>query len=191
MLSTFRLNKAYRTIEQTCLASGETDPLTLALAIMAKQPIAVNGPEHHFLVPAVLLTCCLNVQGRRDELPEKLKTARKRAKTVPGGNCGNCGTCGAAVGTGIFISVFTGTDPFTEGEAWKNCNMMTSKSLEAIAGFGGPRCCKRDSYTALRTAAAFLKENYQIELPLHDVKCPFSGKNEECKKEACPYYPKK
>ncbi len=42
-------------IERLCLAGNHTDPLALANGLMAASPLAMHGPEHHFLVPAVLL----------------------------------------------------------------------------------------------------------------------------------------
>jgi ACR3 family arsenite transporter len=185
----FVMSDAYECIESVCAASKETDPLKLALSLMAKKQIRVNGPEHHFLIPAVLLTCYYNAKGQHEALTEKLAIAKGRAKKVPGGFCGNCGDCGAAVGTGIFTSIITGSDPFTEGDAWGLCNLMTSKSLAAIASYGGPRCCKRDSFTALLCATDFLKEKFNMALPVSAVHCPFSKKNEECKGTACPYFP--
>jgi hypothetical protein len=65
---------------------------------------------------------------------------------------------------------------------------MTSKSLEVIANNGGPRCCKRDSYAAIETAVEFVKDNFDVEIPISKVDCQFSPMNRECKKQDCGYF---
>ena len=74
----------------------------------------MHGPEHHFLIPAVLLSAFYNVSGEPGEKEKKIKQARKRAENVLGGFCGFYGDCGAAVGTGIFVSVITGATPLSQ-----------------------------------------------------------------------------
>ena len=65
---------------------------------------------------------------------------------------------------------------------------MTSKSLSNIADFGGPRCCKRDSYLSILTAVDFVKENFGIQLEKEEVKCEYSDLNKQCIKDKCPFY---
>jgi hypothetical protein len=68
-------------------------------------------------------------------------------------------------------------------------NLMTSESLRVIANLGGPRCCKRDVFLALRAAAAFLDKELYVALPVEElVVCEFSALNRECLKEACPFF---
>lgn len=118
-----------------------------------------------------------------------LEEMRNRGTQVPGGICGLWGTCGAAVSTGIFISLITGASPLS-GKEWGLCNEMTSRSLGAIAKTGGPRCCKRDSYTAILQAVDFVGEKFGIwmERPKKTV-CGLYDRNEQCLKEKCPYNP--
>ena len=122
------------------------------------------------------------------ERAKKIEIARRRAEDVKGGFCGFCGTCGAAVGTGIFLSVLTGTSPLSKAE-WRLSNLMTAESLLAIANHGGPRCCKRDTFLALRTAVSFVQRELHIELDGEQpVVCEFSALNKECTKGECPFY---
>ena len=66
---------------------------------------------------------------------------------------------------------------------------MTARSLMAIARHGGPRCCKRDSWLAIRTAVTFLEERFGLALPLEGaVRCEFSDINRECLLKECPFY---
>nr|WP_292491793.1 DUF5714 domain-containing protein [Methanoculleus sp. 10] len=53
----------------------------------------------------------------------------------------------------------------------------------------GPRCCKRDSWLAIRTAVTFLSERFGVTLPVLDtVRCEFGDINRECLREACPFH---
>jgi hypothetical protein len=66
---------------------------------------------------------------------------------------------------------------------------MTSESLRAIANLGGPRCCKRDVFLALREAVAFLNQELAVALPAEEpVVCEFSALNRDCLKETCPFF---
>ncbi len=64
----------------------------------------MHGPEHHFLVPAVLLASYYDKPAFSEERASKIKEARRRAKAVLGGFCDSHGNCGAAVGVGIYPS---------------------------------------------------------------------------------------
>lgn len=179
---------AFRFIEQSCLQSEALNPLELALLLMASPSIKMHGPEHHYLVPAVLLTAYYNYNGKSEKKAEMLELARQRAAKVPGGFCGFYGNCGAAVGTGLFISLITGSTPLSK-ESWAQAHLMTSKSLASMAESGGPRCCKRDSFLAIIEAAHFLKESFEIVLPLkEDIVCPFKHLNSECLGKRCRFF---
>jgi hypothetical protein len=148
----------------------------------------MHGPEHHFLVPAVLLSAYYNVTGEKDKKEEKIRLAQKRAISVLGGFCGYQGDCGAAVGVGIFVSVMTGSNPLSTNE-WRLSNLATGRSLITIAEHGGPRCCKRNSFLAILEATKFVQENFKVALPTSiDITCDFNHLNKECIKEKCLFY---
>ncbi|QQO09153.1 DUF5714 domain-containing protein [Breznakiella homolactica] len=174
-------------IETYCLSSTETNPVILINTIMKNPKIKMHGPEHHFLVPAVLLTVFYNAAGDHAVLGGKLAVARKRAQVIPGGFCGFYGNCGAGVGTGIFMSIITDATPLST-DAWRLSNLMTARSLENIACHGGPRCCKRDSFLALESAVQFFRENMGVNLPMDTIVCGFSAKNRDCKKQDCVFF---
>ncbi len=178
-------------IEQYCLKSTSADPVEMAIHLMHHPRVKMHGPEHHFLVPAVLISACHNVaHGDRAGKEGDLRKARQRAEKVPGGFCGFYGDCGAAVGTGIAVSVLTGATPLSRKE-WRLANLMTAKSLFAIAAHGGPRCCKRNSFLAIREAVSFLQESPGISLsPGGELRCGFHHLNKECLAEECPFYGK-
>jgi len=176
-------------IEATCLETNIVDPILLAISLMRHPALKMHGPEHHFLVPAVLLTSYSLVTGEREALGGRLKRARERAALVKGGFCGTHGACGAAIGTGIFVSVLTGATPLS-GKEWKLSNLVTARSLHEIALAGGPRCCKRNTYIAILVAGSFVSEEWGVTLPVRKgITCEFSDLNRECRMVECPFYP--
>lgn len=177
-------------IKTSCLNSYEKNPFTLANNLMKHNSIKMHGPEHHFLVPAVLLTCYYNTTQNKEVLTNKLNEAEKRSKNILGGFCGFYGNCGAGVGTGIYMSLITEATPLSS-EPWKFSNLMTGKSLIAISEMGGPRCCKRDSFIALETAIDFTKDYLNVQLDkTQDFKCSYSNLNSQCLKENCRFFNK-
>lgn len=178
---------AIKLITTYCAASNLRDPIAIATELMKFPQIHMHGPEHHVLVGLALLTAAKNCGA---DIPE---TAFERivhhGKQVPGGSCGFCGNCGAAVSCGIFISAITGASPLSEGEKWALPGKMTARALEDIAAYGGPRCCKRDAYTAMYSTAKFLEDNFGIKLDMPEkTVCEFMQHNAECIVDKCPYF---
>ena len=175
-------------IRKSCLNSKALNPVRLASRIMQHPSVKMHGPEHHFLVPAVLLTCYYNRCGKRDLLEEKLRQAEKRSSCVPGGFCGSHGNCGAAVGTGIFMSLATGSTPLST-DGWRQSNLITAEALRSVALHGGPRCCKRDTFISLGEAIDFIEKELGVSLEKEDrIRCGFSHLNKQCLHEECQYY---
>lgn len=178
---------AYEIIKKYCNETVSKNPLKIAIDLMKHPSIKMHGPEHHFLVPAVLTAAYYNTINKRENIKDKLEEVEKRAKNILGGFCGFYGNCGAAVGTGIFMSVITGATPLSKKE-WKMANLMTSKSLLSISEFGGPRCCKRDTFLSIEEAVDFIEENLNVTLEKQEVKCNFSNINKQCLKEECKFH---
>jgi len=175
-------------IETFCSTTLLEDPLEIALVLLKNSVVNMHGPEHHFLVPAVLLAAYYNVKEEPREKSSKIRMARQRASSILGGFCGSHGDCGAAVGTGIFISLITNSTPLSIDE-WRLSNLMTAESLYIIAQYGGPRCCKRNTYLAILEATQFLKEHFNVDMKIkHEMCCEFSDLNRECLREKCQFY---
>lgn len=175
-------------IKQQCLAYAGHDPIELAVKIMNSPIIKMHGPEHHFIVPAVLLTCLANKDGKTEQLPEKLAIAERRAKEETPNVCNySIGTCGAAIGTGVFLSIFMDRE-HQHDDAWSITNLIVADSLKLVAESDGPRCCKRDTYISLESAIYFLKDRFAVDLPISAAKCTFSMRNRTCGHEECAYY---
>jgi len=176
---------SYELIERYCINTLENNPHIIAQTIFKFPEIKMHGQEHHFIVPAVLLTAYFNTYPDIPRKVEYLKAAKSRAQKMPAGMCGYMGTCGAAVGTGIFISLITGSNP-TSNVEWQLANLLTANTLKRIALVGGPRCCKRDSFIAIDESVKFLKNKFGKKLNISTkITCEFSYANNECIKEGC------
>ena len=171
-------------------AGGEDLPVEeIARRLMETEELPTHCPEHHFIVPAALLLAAHRSMDSDAEKVEKdLRAAMTRAKTVPGGFCGNCGCCGAAVGVGIFASVWLGVQPRSKKD-WALVNQMTAAALERIAQVEGPRCCKRVTWLALGAAREMCRDRLGLELPGEHPACSWHGKNPDCRGTSCPFFP--
>lgn len=157
--------------------------------LMDTKGVIIHCPYHHFIVPAVLLTmAALEKYKKEDQLREWLDLAEARAKAVPGGVCGNMGNCGAAVGAGIFMSVYTSASPLSV-ENWKWANELTGRCLIRVSSYGGPRCCKRTCYLSLMEAVPYINRRLDLNIKFNDALiCGYSDQNKECLKADCPFH---
>ena len=177
-------------IRACCLGDASTDPIALAQRMMDDPAIHMHGNEHHVLVGAALL-CAYHNAGGQLELEAALMEMEQRGGAYPGGACGLWGCCGAAVSAGMFWSIVNGTTPLSEG-SWGEGNQLTARALNAIGALGGPRCCKRNAFTAIREAVGFVNERGGVQMTLPErIVCRYFPQNRQCKREACPYYPRR
>jgi hypothetical protein len=161
------------------------DPAEILEKVMSHPSVPMHGPEHHAMVPAIIVTA---VKNAGYAVPEgAVEKAIERGSKVPGGWCGFYGACGAAIGVGTAVSVLTGATPLT-GKTRSLANEATAFALGKMID-GGPRCCKRASRKALEAAVEFLKTKMDINLNIGEkVGCRYVARNRECIREACPYY---
>ena len=123
------------------LNTKETDPTKLFCQIENLQSVHMHGPEHHSIIPCVLLTAYKNCGGNIDLL-SSLNMALKRGKQAPGGICGFWGTCGASIGAGIYGSIVTNSSPLNS-KSWYKPQKLVSRVLDRICQENAVRCCKR------------------------------------------------
>ena len=173
-------------IFSVCLSEKGRNPLEILEKMMSMDFCHMHGPEHHIMVGAALLTAYSNAGGDI-ELSKALREMYSRGRAVPGGACGFWGACGAGLSTGMYVSIITKATPLAK-EAWGLSNQMTARALNAIGQHGGPRCCKRDSYLAIREAVSFTAEKLNIHMDSGMVCCTRSMMNNQCRKSACPFY---
>lgn len=174
------------TIKELLLTVTSRDPFEILEKLMALPFCPMHGPLHHVLVGSALLTAYRNCGGEID-LPSALHELAARAKSVPGGACGNWGACGAAISTGQFMSIITGSSPL-KVEPWALSNAMTAAALELISRHGGPRCCKRDSYLSLMAAVDFVSQHLGVSMEKSQPVCRRSAINAQCIGERCPFF---
>ena len=168
-----------------CLKETSRDPVEIIEKMMALPFCHMHGPEHHVMVGASLLTAYRNAGGELD-LEPALTEMLNRGKSVPGGACGFWGACGAGISSGMFVSIISKSTPLAE-EPFALSHRMTAKSLGAIGGIGGPRCCKRDSYLSLLSAVDFVRENFGVQMEKADIVCSRSAQNNQCIGKRCPF----
>lgn len=177
-----------------CSQSTSTDPIEIMNEAMNDKSIYPNGPEHHTLIGAALITAYANSggknpQGEPFDKDAALAELKERSLQVPGGTCGFWGTCGAATSAGQAMSILNGSTPM-KIEPWAQCQRLTSIILGRLADIGGPRCCKRTGYVAVLSAVPFINETLGSSMTLPDeVICTFFPRNAECRRQDCPFFP--
>lgn len=173
-------------VEQLLAASDEKNPTVLAQTVFELPGLNMHGPEYHSIVPAVLVAAWQNLNGVKDV--SSIREAIRRGKDIKGGACGFNGNCGAGAGAGTAVSIIEGATPMS-ADARGAANTAAGHALIAIGRHGGPRCCKREAITSIesfiQTAGYFrgLKQKKYI--------CKQYGKNKDCIRLKCPYFPTK
>ncbi len=176
-------------VKNKCLAYKGNDPIELVVEIMNSPLVNMHGPEHHYILPSVMLTVTPKNKLSNKTLKELLEIADERiSKEV----CVDCSTatetCGAAMGAGIFIEIINGLNEKKDDKLNNLSKELTDKCFAKIKEHGGPKCCKRDTYFSIQTSIDFLKEKYGITLPQSKAKCTFSLRNKSCGLEKCIFY---
>ncbi len=174
------------TIKEICLQEKGTDPFVIACRLMDEASIPMHGPIHHFIDGAAFMTALHNA-GVSFDLAKGLDELLNRSEHMPGAICGMWGVCGSAASLGAALAIIHGTGPLSDNEFYSDNLRLTSRILAAEAEIGGPRCCKRNCFTALKIGTAFIKESYGITLPLSVIHCKYHENNAQCLGKRCPY----
>ncbi len=171
-----------REVLNSTTSNSPTDILEM---VMAHPSVPMHGPEHHAMVPSIIVAAARNAGY---PIPEgAVEKALARGAKVPGGWCGFYGVCGAAIGVGTAVSVLTGATPL-KGEPRALANEATAFALSRMID-GKPRCCKRASRRALEASVDFLRERIGITLDKEQkIRCSYTERNNECAREDCAYY---
>ena len=174
-------------IKEICLSETGKDPFKILQKLMALPTTPMHGPIHHLLDGAALMTAIHNA-GVEFDLSAGLDELFERGSAMPGATCGRWGVCGAASSVGAALAVIHGTGPLSDSEFYKDNLRLTSRVLARIAELGGPRCCKRNGFTALATAVEFVNERYSVQLENSGFVCGFSPNNQQCIGDRCPFH---
>jgi SAM-dependent methyltransferase len=174
-------------VRDLCTTSRETDMIRLLQEVRSQARFPMHGPEHHALVPGVILATYRNLGG---EIKVKdILNGIDRGATVPGGACGFMGTCGAAVGVGIAFSIILGSSPLTP-ELRQKVQKALSEIMGVLSEREAARCCHRECVLALREAARISRELLPVSLRADYLSpCEQYAKNAECIGPKCPLFP--
>ena len=180
---------AIEVIKNICLESKYDDMVEMLKKIRRHNSVPLNGPEHHSLVPGVILSVYKNRGG--DISNEDIIEGIERGRTVAGGACAFMGVCGAAVGAGIGYSVILKSNPY-KGKERQIVQQITSEVLRKIGEYNAPRCCQRDCWIALKAVSELSKKYSPVYLPANKgLVCSQYKKNQECINKDCPLWPNK
>ena len=178
--------KAELIIKDIKLEEG-VNPTHIFRRIAQKEYVSMHGPEHHILDGASILVAYKNAGGNID-LDNALNKLMYEGLRMPGAMCGLWGICGAITSVGAALAIIDGTGPLSTDGTWGDHMQFTSDAIVELGKINGPRCCKRDAMIAFKNGIEYVNSHYGVTLEAEDVKCEYSGKNEQCIKERCPYY---
>ncbi len=174
-------------IQSFCTNAQETDPIDLLEKIRRNSSFPLNGPEHHSLVPAIILTCYRNLGGRVSN--QDLFEGIRRGKMVAGGSCASLGICGAAAGVGIAFSIISEATPLTP-EKRQLAMKAASAAASTTSLYTAARCCQRECYLSLKQAANVSSRLLGVQLPAaKKLICSQYKRQKECIKDRCELYP--
>ncbi|MCI5166631.1 MAG: methyltransferase domain-containing protein, partial [Candidatus Electrothrix sp. GM3_4] len=173
-------------VRSVCLKSTEKDVIGLMNRIRNHPSMPMHGPEHHALVPGVILAAYRNNGGAISR--DIIATGIDRGSNVPGGACGFWGCCGAAIGAGIAASLILEATPLKADER-QHSLAFTAAILTEIAGMNAGRCCQRDSWLALAHASRLSEKFFGTTFPAETViHCSQYEQNRECIRKRCPLW---
>ena len=181
----YSLQQKCELITAECMKTHSANPYEIFNRIAHKDFVNLHGPEHHVLDGACILTAFHNAGGNID-LCAALQKLMHEGLRMPGAACGLWGVCGAVTSIGAALAIIDGTGPLST-EDWGSHMEYTSAALARLAKTGGPRCCKRDAFSAMEQAVGYIKNRYGITLHLPSIQCGFSLQNKQCLGKRCPY----
>jgi len=173
-------------IKAICTTTMEKDLLTLLELIRSHPAIPMHGPEHHAMIPGIILACYRNCGGALKT--ESILSGISRGADIPGGVCGFWGACGAAVGAGIAVATILAATPLTPLSR-QTAQAFSAKVLAAIAHYRGGRCCQRETWIALTETARLSAQILPVTMEAQGIlRCGQYPKNRECIRKQCPLW---
>jgi len=183
------INNPVDIIQNICLHTKKTEILSLMEEIRSFKMFPVHGPEHHSLVPGVILATYRNLGGNITD--KHIITGIERGMKVPGGACGFLGACGAAIGVGIAFSIILEASPLTPKKR-QDVQDVVAEVLKEVTKTRAPRCCQRECYVSLKKAMELSEKLLDIKLVMDEkLICSQYDKNRECIRKLCEVYPEK
>lgn len=174
-------------IRKICTQSASKNPIEIAIAMMDAPVILMHEADHHCVVAAALAAAYKNCGGDIN-LKEVLDEVIKRGTILPYGICAEIGVCGGAASAGIFYSILAKTK-LTSVDEWGEGNRLVAQCIMEISRIGGPRCCKRSTFTSIKIAAEHAEEYFGVKMDLPEtIHCKYAKLNRECLGKRCPYF---
>ena len=174
-------------IKEICLKEKSKNPYMICRKLIKFSNVPMHGPIHHIIDGAAFMTAMYNA-GVKFNLDTALDELANRGSDMPGATCGKWGMCGSASSVGAALAIIHETGPLSSNEYYKHNLQLVSNVLLKVSEIGGPRCCKRNGFLAIKTAAEFVSKTYGIDLECDNFSCDFSNKNAQCIKTRCPFY---
>ena len=177
---------ALEVIRTVCVQAPDSDMIDLLLRIRKHAAFPMHGPEHHSLVPGIILSVYKNLGGPISD--EGILTGIERGRSIPGGACSFLGICGGATGVGIAFAIILGANPYS-GRERQLVMKVTKEVMEKISAYEAPRCCQRECWTALKAASGLSEKHVSIHLPADKgITCTQYRSNKECIGTPCPLW---
>jgi hypothetical protein len=162
------------------------DPIEAFLVLRRGYAFPIHGPEHHALVAAALLFAYHRCTGEPSR--ETIFNAIQQAAVLPMGSCGIWGACSAALGVGVAYGTILQATPM-QGAVRGAMQHIVANILGRIGEYHAPRCCRRETLTALQVAceesAALLPITMVTQV---DCRCDQAPSQVDCLRERCPFY---
>ena len=174
----YTLEEKYSLIKSEVLKHRSLNPIEIVKTIMHNDYVNIHGSEHHFLDGAAFIVAYKNAGGNID-LVYALDELANRTIKMPGAMCGQWGICGSTASVGAALSIIHKTGPLSNDDFYKQHMEYTSSVISAMSKIGGPRCCKRNAFLSLSYAVKFVKEKYSIDMQIDEIKCEFTGFNQQ------------
>jgi SAM-dependent methyltransferase len=179
---------AFGLIQHLLIQSTETDMIALLRRIRSDPAVPLHGPEHHALVPGIMVAAYRNAGGSATD--GDIRTAVRRGATICGGACAFLGACGGAVGIGTGFAVLLRANPY-KGHERGVAQAATADALREIAEHDAARCCQRDCWIALQVAARLSRKLLPVPLEASEsLLCEQVRENRECMGASCPLWPR-
>lgn len=181
--------KPIEQIRTFCLSTKEPDMLAIYRKLKHRASIPMHGPEHHAMVPGIILAAYRNAGGSLSD--RDIEKGMDRAQIVPGGMCGFMGICGSAIGVGIAFGIIQKSTPLTPVQR-QNMQQLVAQIGLKLSEVTAARCCQREVVTSLKIAAELSEHYLPIALTADaGFACEQYVENKECIGATCSLFVKK
>ena len=181
---------AMKTIEDIAYSTTSKDPVEISELMMSYPGLTMLGCQHAYIAGGALMAALKNEGSKGISNAEITEVFTRTGKQAHGGYCGLTGVCGIAPAIGACIAVLTGSKCGKDEEQRITMEAVT-RVTRAITDLTGPSCCKAYVRTSLLSAINFLRERFEIDLPVKDItiECKHSKKHPHgCREIKCPFF---